>query len=493
MMEETIPFNNMEMEQVKFKSLTECLEEKLKPQHTEIDLPPSKNILDEIDTFDLNKEREKIISFIDELYPNGKIPKYISKLVIHLSEDDNDYYEMWMSVLGKAIDDKILSDYCFTKILQEWYYTIQIFNKSPKTNKILYYSGWILNILLLFRKSPIYYSHKIHDMVEHYSNLIAILIHSHHGVIELMSPENLEKIKPKSDIKEDLDFNLLINYMLIYLLPIYNYQYSDIIDNFHIKLKWGLPKNKISQEIKAELPKLYTYLLNSKYGKNYSLWLTSCELIVGTSNVLINSKLFHYCVIICKLNSLNPYFLEEYYKLINSRLFLIEFDKYHKLFDINSYHFTELFNRISSMVYFMVVFIKSIMKKEFVINMEKVKLSKTIINKITNTNIDILSFCYIINYEVLGELYKNDEIHNIVSPKIKMEFINTPEWFKKQILKYELTDEELEEVQKKFSNNLFIFYRHFYYFLSPCVNYTKIDHNYGELVHIVSSIIKSLY
>ena len=227
----------------------------------------------------------------------------------------------------------------------------------------------------------------------------------------------------------------------MYILPIYNYKFSDIIDNFHIKLKWGLPKNKVSQQINADLPKLYNYLLNAKYGKNYSLWLTSCELIVGTSNKLINAKLFHYCVIICKLNSLSPHFLEEYYKLINIRLFLIDFEKYHKLFDINFFYFVELYNRVSSIVYFMITFIKSTMKREFVVNMKKVKLSQPIVDKmvdkINDHDIDMLSFCYLINYEMFDDLYQNDGIHNIVSSNIKMNFVSTPEWFKKQIKRYE--------------------------------------------------------
>ena len=173
-------------------------------------------------------------------------------------------------------------------------------------------------------------------MVEYYSDVIFVLINSHRIILTKLSKSKREEIVKIPDSNGDLDYNFLNQYHLMYLLPIYNYQFTEIIDGFNTKIKWGIPKNEITQQMKAEIPKFHNYLLNAKYSKNYSLWITSCELLVGTSNKLINSTLFHYCVIICKLHSYNPYFTEEYYKLINIRLFLIEFDKYHHLFNINS-------------------------------------------------------------------------------------------------------------------------------------------------------------
>ena len=155
------------------KSFDNELKQKLEPQHTEIKNISPLCILQQLAEFDLKSESKKIKSFIRELYPDKKnIPDKFTRIMNHLSHNDNDYYEKWLSILEQSLIHPLIEEFNFKSILEEWYYIEKLYLRNTDTAKVLYYSGWILNILLQFQNTKIYYTHNIFEMVKKYNNLI---------------------------------------------------------------------------------------------------------------------------------------------------------------------------------------------------------------------------------------------------------------------------------------------------------------------------------
>lgn len=489
----TDPFSDENLlSNVEFKSVTEKLNEKLKPQHTEITMPLEREIVKDLDNLNIEEVKEKILGFIDVLYPNkDDIPVNIKSMLLHLSEDDNRYYEIWLNTLGKSLEDQTVNKFSisFINFLREWYYTENIYTQYLGLKKILYYSGWILNILIQFQKTKIYYSHKIYLMVEYYSKLIIQLLKSQHRLMIIIPDECDKYFKIKDD--SPLNLNLFVENIIYYLVPIINVEFTEIIYNYHCQLRWGAP-SKQNKDIKNEIDELYDYYNNAKYSPNYYLWLNSIELIVSTSNNLMNTKLFDYGVIICKINSRNRFFLKEYYKLLHIKLFLFKIDKYYKLLNIGTNKYIGLGHIIAGIIYFMIFYIKNVMIYEFKINMTLTGLNDKIVDKIVDKNYNLLSFSYIINYKEYNKLC-DDMVHKIVTKYIDMDFTSNKNWFDKQIQKYELTPSEKDEVINKLSYILFKYARTNYCFLNPYVNYTRINYKYVDLLNYISTIIKAMY
>ena len=99
------------------------LKQKLEPQHIEIKKTSSDCILQQLAEFDLKSESKKIKSFIRELYPDKKnIPDKFTRIMNHLSDNDNEYYKKWLSVLEQSLIHPLIEEFNFKLILEEWYY-----------------------------------------------------------------------------------------------------------------------------------------------------------------------------------------------------------------------------------------------------------------------------------------------------------------------------------------------------------------------------------
>ena len=300
------------------------LEEKLMPQHTEIEFVPEESILEKLSKFNVDIERVKIESMIDNLYPNSDdIPERITSMLAHLSDDDDQYYQKWISILEHSLVFPLTEEMKIRDILSEWYYIEKLYYNDEVTKKTLYYSGWILNILLILKNTKLRHTHNINKRIEYYNEFILTIVLSKYEFMKHVSIQKMELLvpKPQTNLNLKLFLEEFIEYILYFMIPIQNSYYETVLDRFYGILKWTNMR-KDNPELAKNFHILERHYYDSKYSFHYNDWLNCVEMFVSTSNKLINIPVFDFSVVFCKLNSYNKYFAKEYYKLLNTKKFL---------------------------------------------------------------------------------------------------------------------------------------------------------------------------